>query len=81
MISNFYASIMLAFLKSLIVKFQILKLYVNFVYVCLKDQKLTQTNTKVTLHPPPTSGKVFPPQMNGMVKYTVFYSSDMAFPC
>ena len=29
------------------------------VSVCLKDQKWTQTDTKVTLHPPPTTIKLF----------------------
>ena len=37
-----------------------------YVSVCLKDQKWTQTDTKVTLHPPPEN--FFWSQMKGMAK-------------
>ena len=51
--------------------------------VCVsKSLKLTQTDTKVTFHPPPTM-KLFGSQMKGMAKIRLFYSGAMAFilPC
>ena len=52
--------------------------------VCVSKilRKWTQTDTKVTFHPPPTThpppGNFFWSQMKGMAKIRLFYSGDMA---
>ena len=54
------------------------------VSVCLKVQNWTQTDTKVTFHPPPPPATQHPPenffwsQMKGMTKIRLLYSSAMA---
>ena len=57
------------------------KLCVHFcVRVSKSLKKWTQTDTKVTFHPPPTHppGNFFWSQMKGMAKIRLFYSGDMA---
>ena len=56
---------------------KIVKLCVNFVSVYLKVQKWTQTDTKVTLHPPPPPGNFYWCQMKGMANIRLFYSCAM----
>ena len=62
---------------------KIVKLCVHFC-VCVSKilRKWTQTDTKVTFHPPPTThpppGNFFWSQMKGMAKIRLFYSGDMA---
>ena len=49
---------------------------VNFVSVCLKVKKWTQTDTKVTFHPSSPENS-FWYQMKGMAKIRHFYSGAM----
>merc|ERR1712173_105258 len=56
----------------------VVKLCVHFCVCVSKSlRKWTQTDTKVTFHPPPTR-KLFWSQMKGMAKIRLFYSGDMA---
>ena len=61
----------------------IVKLCVHFVAMCLKVQKWTLTDTKVTFPPTPTTHhlptrKLFWCQMKGTAKILLFYSGAMA---